>query len=742
MVDLPARLVAHTPSEPGGDWHYLDEHSSEVADETMRSAARFGVAEIGFWLGLLHDLGKALEGFQRYLWRCFVASRDETKPPQSDTPHAAPGAVFAEDILLRSNADGSLRKLMTLAIHAHHSYLREPGTSRNELKGLHFQQHLPNEQMWNGFRQVCLGLKTKPPKLIMPIVSNPQLELLIRMLLSTLVDADRRSTERHDNPARFALRERTVEAGDLGPALVTHVELMRDDTTTLGRIRHDVFNRCREAASAPGGIFRLTVPTGGGKTLASLTFALQRLAGTDGIVVVALPYTSIIEQTTRVYRDIPGIGPDNVLEHHSATQERIGKSTTEMHRRFDAAAENWDVPIVVTTTVQLLESLFGNRPSKIRKIHRLAGSVIILDEFQTLPAALLVPTMDVLRLLATPVAEGGYGATVVLCTATQPSLDAPALRDILDGVEIVEIVPNYSEHFAALKRVEYHWQSEVVSWADLAHDVRRHASALVIVNTRRDALALLGELRGTPHLYHLSTLLCGAHRQKVLFEIRGKLEQRLPVTLVSTQVVECGVDISFPVVYRAVGPLDRIVQAAGRCNRNYDYAEGGEVFIFTPAEGSAPRGLYRDATEKTLFVMDGQDPDVLHDPDFHRRYFHKLYNDQDLDEFRIQALREQLNFPRISEEYRLIRSPTSPVVVRYGDAWEPALNAHLTRPSRASWSALQPYIVNLFDYDIRRAGSTIVEVSDSLYRSDVDYHELLGIDLGDGVYDPSDLFVG
>jgi CRISPR-associated endonuclease/helicase Cas3 len=484
------------------------------------------------------------------------------------------------------------------------------------------------------------------------------------------------------------------------------------------------------------------VPTGGGKTLSSLAFALDKLGDSDGIVVVALPYTSIIEQTAKVYRDIPGIGSDNVLEHHSAVNLRGSRSGSLAARRAAAAVENWDVSIVVTTTVQLMESLFSDRASKVRKLHRLSGSVIILDEFQSLPPSLLVPTMDALRLLSTPVAEGGYGATVVLCTATQPSFDSPQLKEVLQGVDVEEIVPNYADYFAALKRVSYHWDETEVSWDELAGRVGAHYSSLVIVNTRRDALALLDTLKGRSNLFHLSTLLCGAHRQKNLADIKERLARRLPVTLVSTQVVECGVDFSFPVVYRAVGPLDRIVQAAGRCNRNFDYSMYGDVFVFNPSEGATPRGLYKSATEKTRFVMNGQDPERLHDPDFQRAYFLKLFNDQDLDERKIQQFRQELNFPVVAEKYRLINSDTAPVVVRYGKGWERSLDKHLAHPNRRTWQALQPYLVNLFEHDIKRARDSIEQVSDGLFLSTAPYDKLRGVDLGDGIWDPSDLYVG
>lgn len=743
MVDKPARPVAHTPPEGTQDWHYLDQHSTEVADLAKAFADRFGAGAVAWWLGLLHDIAKALAGFQSYLWRCYHAQLNGEKAPKSDTPHAAPGAAFAEDFLRKAGQE--LRTIVSIPIHGHHTHLEERKRLSNILKELRATGGIPFDVIDRAFKEMVANLPSTPPRMDpaeLTRLSLTQLELRTRMLLSALIDADRISTSAHFQGVPIQASAREVEAGDLGPALFEHIEQMRNDTTELGRIRHNVYEWGRKIAREPGGIFRLTVPTGGGKTLSSLAFALERLKGCDGIVVVALPYTSIIQQTAKVYREITGIGDRNVLEHHSAVaaDDRDREDPAGLQSRL--ITENWDVPIVVTTTVQLLESLFSNRPSKVRKLHRLAGSVIILDEFQSLPPALLAPTMDVLKELATPVDQGGYGATVVLCTATQPTLDSPQIQSILEGVEIKEIVPHYAEHFEKLKRVDYRWRPDPLTWGDVSEELSNHDSALVVLNTRRDALALLHKMRRTEHLFHLSTLLCGAHRQHMLAAVHQRLDAGLPVKLVSTQVVECGVDFDFPVVYRAVGPLDRIVQAAGRCNRNFKLDTPGEVVIFEPADGATPKGLYEQATNKTVFVMNGQDPNVLHDPDFHSAYFHKLFNDLSLDERHIQTLREQLDFPTVAEKYRLIDSPTSPVVVQYGDDWEKHLNGYLQRPNRRTWQALQPYVVNLFDFDIKKAGTSITEVEKGLHLSHGPYHKLRGIDLGDGIWDPSDLYVG
>lgn len=739
MAERPKRPVAHTPPEDGGDWHFLDQHSVEVAESAAGFASRFGASAYAWWIGLFHDIAKCADGFQRYLWLCFLAHREGRPPPKSDTPHAGPGAAYAFERL--SQAGLTPRSLVCLPIQGHHSHLHELGEAKSALSELLETGNLPLEQMRQLRDEIIATLPERPPQITPRDQSPLETEFLVRMLLSTLTDADRLSTEAHFDRYLNQIRIRTTQAHELGPALFAYIESKRDPTNDLNLIRHEVYECCLVAAKQLGGIFRLTVPTGGGKTLSSLAFALAHLADRDGIVVVALPYTSIIEQTAKEYRKVPGIGKAHVLEHHSAVREPESEHQDVESIQLRLATENWEAPIVVTTTVQLLESLFSNRPSKVRKLHRLAGSVIILDEFQSVPPALLVPTMDVLKLLASPVSEGGYGATVVLCTATQPNLDSAELQAVLDGVEIREIVPQYPDHFRKLERVTYTWKQESVSWDDLVEELIHLPSALAILNTRRDALALLDAMKGSEHLFHLSTLLCGAHRSHVLDLVRARLDAELPVQLVSTQVVECGVDFDFPTVFRAVGPLDRIVQAAGRCNRNFKL-DKGRVVVFEPAEGSSPKGLYKDATNKTRFVMNGRDPEELHDPKLYDSYFHKLFNDQSLDEFGIQRLRKQLNFPKVAKEFRLIDGPTSPVVVKYGDKWQHHLDAFRRQPNRTAWRDLQPFMVTLFDYDLNRYKDGLEEITTGLHLWHGSYNELRGIGMGSDTWDPHDLYVG
>ncbi len=305
-------------------------------------------------------------------------------------------------------------------------------------------------------------------------------------------------------------------------------------------------------------------------------------------VIVAIPYTSIIEQTADVYRGIFGEEDGLVLEHHSAVvvDDQENSPVTAQQAWPRLASQNWDAPVVVTTTVQLFESLFANRPGRCRKLHNLARSVIVLDEVQTLPPDLLEPILDVLRQLV-----AHYGTTVVLSTATQPALDESPYLHGLPNVQ--EIIPTPERYFQKMQRVHYEVPaaSQRWTWLEVAERLRSERQALAIVNTKGDAMALLDAL-GNQAALHLSTLMCGAHRRATLEEVRRRLKEGDPCLLVSTQVVEAGVDLDFPVVLRAVGPLDRIVQAAGRCNRE-GRLEAGQVIVFNPTEGGVPRGAYR-----------------------------------------------------------------------------------------------------------------------------------------------------
>ncbi len=495
-------------------------------------------------------------------------------------------------------------------------------------------------------------------------------------------------------------------------------------------------------------MYRFKISAGGGKTRSGLAFALSHAAAhrCHGFrrIIIALPYTSIIDQNARVYREI--FGDHFVLEHHSQVDIPETDRQDETYLRQRLAAENWDFPLIVTTTVQLFESLFSNKPGRCRKLHNIARSILILDEVQTLPPELLEPTMDVLRALVDE-----YGVTLVLSTATQPAFDQTPYLKAFDGLDIQEIVKNYKLHFEKLDRVEYQPVRQYSSLSDLAEELLKseNCQALVILNTRKHALALHEELRqrGVNGLYHLSTLLCGAHRKDLLREITERLgsDNRLPVRLISTQVIEAGVDLDFPVVYRVMGPLDRIVQAAGRCNREAKRPEKGKVVIFDFSENTSPPGAYKTGMDDAKTLLSRNTPERLHNPDLYTEYFQMLFRDVDLDKKGIQPYRRDLDYPRVAEKYKLIEDTLPVVIPTYGNhEGERRLQEHVKKPSRDTLRRLMPFVVNLGYRDLHREEikECIEEVSPGLFRWIGGYDDKTHRGIQGIVRDPADLYVG
>lgn len=729
-----SNLYAHTPGDHGY-WDYLDRHLTDVASKARSFGEAFGAADLTYMLGLLHDLGKINPSFQDYL----RAQANGEK--HSKVPHAIWGAALVYWLLWKKSGKQEEWKELALPIHGHHAGLGNGGILAQDLEIFLSKQGIDALPL---IKEACTELHL--PSFAISCLSQPcRRELFIRMIFSALVDADYLVTERHFEPERAQQRGQWPCIETLWNRFeVKQEELLHEaagNPTMVNRVRREVYEACLQATDDLPGIFRLTVPTGGGKTRSSLAFALKHaLRYKLRRILVALPYTSIIDQTASVYRDI--LGAESVLEHHS--QITVSEDKDENHDpksiRFRLATENWDAPLIVTTTVQLLESLLSNRTSRARKLHRLAKSVIILDEVQTLPVTLLSPTLDVLRALVED-----YNVTLVLCTATQPAFDdTPYLKEF-QGLKIRNIVSDYPRHFQVLKRVTYERREVPVNWQDLADEIKHHDQAMVILNTRKDALSLLDALEDTEGLFHLSTLLCSVHRRKVLDEIKMRLSRndwlkRVPARLISTQVVEAGVDLDFPVVYRAIGPLDRIVQAAGRCNREGEGPEMGRVVIFEPATGGMPRGAYRAGLEQAKLILRRHETEDLHDPELYREYFQRLFSDVNLDAKDIQEYREHLNYPEVAHRYRLIEQDTTPVVVTYNNS-EQILKRWERQPCRETWRDLQPYLVNIYSYQTQQFlhDGLMMPISDGLYRWIGKYDETRGI--ANGAFDPSDLVI-
>jgi len=509
----------------------------------------------------------------------------------------------------------------------------------------------------------------------------------MRMLYSCLVDADFLDTEAFMDERTAKERTPMPSLEDLKPRFDAYMaeKTRLAPPTPVNRIRPDILSACRERARAAPGLFSLTVPTGGGKTLSGMAFALEHAVchGKTRLIYV-IPYTSIIEQTAKELRTI--FGDENVIEHHSNLDP---EKETE---RSKLAAENWDAPIIVTTNVQFFESLYAAKPGRCRKLHNIVNSVVILDEAQLLPPNLLKPCVDAINLLVKH-----FKATLLLATATQPALP---------GLETPrEIVTDPPTLYAVLKRTEIIFPQDLQTprnWEDIAEEISRHAQALCIVNTRKDCLRLY-ELMPEDTV-HLSALMCGQHRSEVIEDVKQRLRAGNPVRVVSTQLVEAGVDMDFPVVYRALAGLDSIVQAAGRCNREGRLNEAGrlgEVQVFVPPE-PAPRGLLRKGEDTTRAVTALPDFD-MDAPEVFQTYFSLFYarvNDLGT-EYRGWLVRDvnpelAIQFRTAAENFRLIDDRAyRPVLVRYGASEKDLETLRVIGPKRDLMRRLQRYTVTV-----------------------------------------------
>jgi CRISPR-associated endonuclease/helicase Cas3 len=662
-------------------------------------------------MGALHDVGKASPDFQRYI-------RGQGPSPN----HSTAGAVVA----LNRYGD-KWGCLMAFGIAGHHAGLANGLSAGGKLT--------PLRERLAGHPPVAppLGVELPDAADIRQSIKDRNgfsRAFLARMLFSCLVDADRLATEAFYAAAQGEQVERGCPLGleVLRDRLTAHMAKkaagLEQPLSAVNELRARVLESVLGKASLPPGLFSLTVPTGGGKTLASLAFALDHAvmhAGSHDMrrVIYVIPFTSIVEQTADIFRNALG-SDDAVLEHHSGYDpeaERLGQADdegTDGGRKLRLAAENWDRPVVVTTAVQFFESLFSNRPGRCRKVHNIAGSVIVLDEAQTLPLKFLRPCLEAVRDLALH-----YRCSVVLCTATQPAVLArDGFRDGLEDVQ--ELAPDPTALYEELKRVTVIRVEEPLGVDTLADRLKQDPQGLCIVNSRRHARDLYRAIRGQPGARLLTTSLCAAHRRAVLAEIRDDLANQRPVRLVATSLIEAGVDISFPVVYRAEAGLDSIAQAAGRCNRHGELGTGaGQVFVFRPADNEShkpPAELKQFAETARAILGRHADPLSL---DAIRDYFGELYWHRDghgaLDGAMIgqggnakkgilpalDEARKSLDFPfaDIAAAFRIIEDTQAPVIVPYGPAaaeiGKLVNDLRFVKLPGAIARKLQPYVVQI-----------------------------------------------
>jgi len=741
---------AHTlPGKPPETWQLLEDHLRNVAHLAARFAKPFGAEEWGYIAGLWHDLGKCSRAFQRYL--CLETGADYHVIESNETltnvagkiDHTSAGARHAVEVA------PALGHLLAYGIAGHHAGLHDAIAD-----GACLEKRLKKRvEPWeHGPIQIKDSAIPDVPRFLAEALDRRathgdevafSFAFFVRMLFSCLVDADFLDTEAFMEPERARSRPRwpdnileTMEEA-LG-RFVGSLEAI-DGSPVAGR-RREVREACLRAAGEPPGLFSLTVPTGGGKTLSSLAFALRhaREHGLERVVCV-IPFTSIIEQNAEVFRSVfeplvAGGMADPVLEHHSALD--VGKETLESR----LAAENWDAPLVVTTSVQLYESLFANRTSRCRKLHNLARSVIILDEAQKLPVDFLRPCLLAVRELA-----ANYRSTVVLCTATQPAV---TLRDDFPiGLEEVrEIVPDPPALYRALKRVEVVDLGRQTD-GELAGRITGHEQVLCIVNTRRHARELFESLGNAEGTFHLSAAMCPEHRSVVLARVRRKLERGEPCRVISTQLVEAGVDVDFPVVYRSLAGLDSIAQAAGRCNRN-GRLDRGTTFLFR-SEHERSEAFLRDTANATVEILGGEDHQALYEDllslEAVEHYFRLYYwSQQDrwdskkiLSDLKLVNSRElpfQFAYRSIAGRFRLIETHGETVIVPWGERGA-VLVAELRDawglPDRSVLRALQRYTVQVPSRLYQRhLGSSIELVHDRypvLASPELFYDERLGL---------------
>lgn len=673
---------AHS-APPGLPWEPLRDHLLDVAERAAAFAEPFGASEEARILGLLHDLGKYSDRFTNRL-----------KGIESGFDHWSLGAWVALSLLQERGIAAAL------AIQGHHVGLgRGDGDSLRELEPKRLIAHHPQNLRLTESDGGVLTARLEADGLRLPSLPGSLYDrnallgagmLDVRMLFSALVDADYLETEAHfqrspDGQKRHRPIPPDLDSGKALALVEARLsELARESAAapTVNDLRTDLARVCLAKADLPPGLFTLSAPTGAGKTLAMLAFALRH-ARNHGLrrVVIAIPFLSILEQTVRVYRELlePVFGDLYLVEHHSlaGTHRPPKKDAADDSGRIGRLlAENWDAPLVVTTSVQLLESLFSNRPSACRKLHRLARSVLLFDEVQTLPPELAVPTLAALSRLAER-----YGSSVVFATATQPAFDhlherVAKLAPL--GWQPSEIVPSELELFRRARRVRVDWQATApLSWEALATELEETGTALCIVNLKRHARRLAEILahRQVPGLLHLSTNLCPAHREVVLAEVHRRLAAKEPCLLVSTQCVEAGVDVDFPRVFRALAPLDAVAQAAGRCNRN-GLQEEGLVRVFLPEDDGKPLyppGGYDQGASATLTLLRQHGPEGMdiQSTDLFREYYLLLYDLRGItegDRGKARKLAEAIqarDFSQTAELYRLIDQDAVNVVVPY-----------------------------------------------------------------------------
>ena len=668
------KVLAHI-SEDGTRTQTVQEHLNGTAELAGEFAAAFGAQDEGEYAGELHDIGKYSTAFQRRL---------QGGPPVDHSTAGAREAFFAQNLPA------------AFAIAGHHSGLPDGGSPRDtDQDSTLMGRSKKKAEDYSAWKQEITAEKVIPPAWI--ATDNLTSAFFTRMLYSCLVDADFIDTETFMN-GEAAPRG----MGEPLPVLLEKVRaqaqryLNAPQTSPVAQQRNAVLQACIQCGqTGPQGLYTLTVPTGGGKTFASLAFALeQAVAQKMDRVIYVIPYTSIIDQTAKTFADL--LGEENVLAHFSGVDYKLTEqdNLSPIQYRQLLSSENWDAPVVVTTAVQFFESLYANRSSRCRKLHNIANSVVIFDEAQTLPNDYLKPCVSAIAQLVQH-----YHTTAVLCTATQPAL-GPLFRELAPGLTAQEISPDPALLYQVLRRVTLRSLGEI-SVDGLCAKLVDAPQVLCVVNRRKTAQELFAQLPPEGS-YCLTTLLCAADRRRQLDEIRQRLKEGLPCRVVSTSLIEAGVDVDFPLAFREVAGLDSILQTAGRCNREGKRKPEESIVSYFQLEGCpAPQMIAQNVSAMQYAARQCA---VLDTPEAIHAYFDDLYRSKAsldkkgiLDAF-LRGIRGcAFPFAQVAEQFHLIETPTRTIYIPIDEGAELCESLRGGHISRAMLRRLGIYSVECYE---------------------------------------------
>lgn len=730
---MQMKWYAHTSQTK--EWQLLKAHLDNVAQLARLSANKFNSEELAYIIGLLHDVGKYTEIFQRRL-----SGANQT------TDHAIIGAKILKNYT--KNADFNLLStLLSYTIAGHHTGLPNHGSTANDTGTLvgRLAKNMPNYSAWQEeiYLQELTELLQYIPHLKIPHkLPSFSYSFWVRMLFSCLVDADFLDTEEFCDSEKAKLRQKSNFNYTYADKLHNFIneKSINSKQTSINTARKKIYDLCLQKAHEEQGAYSLTVPTGGGKTLSSMAFALEHIKKYQlDRVIYVIPYTSIIEQTAQVFREI--FGNDGILEHHcNFVFDEENKDMSSLSLKL--ATENWESEIILTTAVQFFESLYAHKSSRCRKLHNIVNSVVIMDEAQMIPLPLLNPTILAIRELI-----ANYKTSFLFCTATQPALSMLTIEQSGKKLlqygfpknEIKEIIPKeyLLEMFDLFKRTKI-VDNGVLSLNKIASLLNTENQALCIVNSRKQAQKVFQSFSDIEGVFHLSTYMYPKHRKDVLETIRKRLTNKEKCIVISTSLIECGVDISFPLVLRAYSGLDSIAQASGRCNREGELPQGNVILFdfeqeLTSRDSSLQRRIamakntYQKFEEKLFY------PEAIED------YFYNLYAYEDIDasniirEFKENKI-PHFNFKTISEEFCFIKNNQKPVLVAPQAYKEKELfQKHLEQIKFSGINKnlrqyFQQYTVQIYEHELkalRENGSVYLE--GDVYVSFLGYDENMGL---------------